>query len=619
MKQFFAFIGLVLGWFWKILSAGATILTNLFFLAVLIVAFSFFIKPKVDIPDGSALVLAPSGDLVDKRTVIDPVSNFINGFAGIPLPDETLLQDVLDVIDAAADDDRIKLLVLDLDDLNQASLNQFHAIGQHLKSFSLTGKKIIALGDQYPQGHYYLASFADEIYLNPMGSVSLWGFGVFRLYMKELIDRLAINFHVFKVGAFKSALEPFTRTGMSPEAREANLEWLNRVWDLFCRDIAGNRGFSPDFITAYINDLPSYMRRAGGDGAKMAVDNNLVDGLMTRAEAEQHLISLVGSSEDDSSFRRVHFLDYLETITPSYTDETSGKDRVGIIVAHGNIVYGERVPGQISSEDLSGLIRQAREDESVRAVVLRLDSGGGSAFASEQIRQELRRLRQEGKPLVVSMGALAASGAYWIAADADRIFASPFTLTGSIGIYGMIPTFENAITKIGVTSDGIGTTKMAAAGDPTQALPVELTESIQLSVEEGYSRFLNIVAEGRGMQLADVEKVAQGRVWDGSRATELGLVDELGELGKAVEEASKLAGIEDYEAFYLHQAIPPAGDMLFDFSRWSDNTLAVIRDLASGNGTFSRAIRTNLDLLKLQGDPGNIYAHSLIPRALLSF
>jgi protease-4 len=364
VKKIFVFLGILFHWLWKLLSMGSTLITNLFFLVVIVLLISFFIQPEIDIPDGSALILAPTGNLVEKKTVIDPISNFINDFAGSPLPEETLLQDVLDVINAASNDDRIKIMVMNLNDLNRGSLNQLQTIGQSLDSFKQKGKKIIALGDQFGQGHYYLASFADEIYLNPMGSVNLWGFGVFRMYMKELIDKLAINFHVFKVGSFKSALEPFTRSSMSPEARAANQEWLNHIWDNFCIDIANNRNFAPGFINNFINEMSVYMQRSGGSSATMAMDNNLVDGIMTRIEAEKYLITLVGKS-DDESFRQVHFLDYLNTITPSYTDRKNVTNSIGIIVARGNIVYGEDVPGQISSNDIGKLIRQARKDAAV--------------------------------------------------------------------------------------------------------------------------------------------------------------------------------------------------------------------------------------------------------------
>ncbi len=619
MKRLFVNIGILFHWFWKLLSTGCSLVTNLLFLAALILLISFFIQPTINIPDSSALVLAPTGDLVEKKTVIDPISRFINGFGGFPFPHETLLQDILDVVNTAANDERIKVLVIDLDDLNQGSLNQYQTIGQSLDRFKQSGKKIIAFGDQFTQGHYYLASFADEIYLNPMGSVTLMGFGVFRLYMKELIDRLAINFHVFKVGSFKSALEPFTRSTMSEEARTANQQWLDRIWDIFCFDIAQNRNFSPGFISGFINEMPVYMKRAGGNSAVMAMDNNFVDGLMTRAEGENYLISLVGESDDNDTFRGVHFLDYLSTITPSYTDRKRDIDNIGIIVAHGNIVYGEIVPGQINSDDIGKLIRQARKDKTVKAIVLRIDSGGGSAFASEHIRQELLLLKQSGKPLVISMGALAASGAYWISADADRIFASPFTLTGSIGIYGMIPTFENTIAKIGVASDGIGTTKMAAAGDSTQAMPPELSKSIQLNIEEGYNKFLTIVANGRKMVPEDVEKVAQGRVWDGTKAKEIGLVDELGGLEESVNKAAELAGLKEFTPIYLQHNMSPSTDIFNNFNWWSKNTLAGLRQLTFKDHRFMQNLMKQLDLLILQGDPANIYAHSLIPRSYVAF
>lgn len=619
MKRLFVFLGILFHWFWKLLNMSSTLVTNLFFLVAFILLLSLFMQPKVDVPEGSALVLAPTGDLVEKKTVIDPVSRFINNFVGIPLSEETLLQDVIDVIDTAAVDDRIKIMVMDLDNLNKGSLNQFRTIGKRLDAFKQNGKKIISVGNSFPQGRYYLASFADEIYMNPMGSVNLWGFGVFRLYMKELIDKLAINFHVFKVGSFKSALEPFTRSSMSAEARAANQQWLSRVWDLFCADVAKNRDFSPDFITSYINGMPSYLKRAGGNSAKMSLDNDLVDGLMTRSEATDYLIGLVGKTEEEDTFRQVHFLDYLNTITPSYTQKDNTKDNIAIIVARGNILHGEEVPGQITSEGLGELIRHARSEESIKAVVLRIDSGGGSAFASEQLRQELLLLQKSGKPVVVSMGALAASGAYWVAADADRIYASPFTLTGSIGIYGMFPTFENAFAKIGIASDGIGTTKIAGAGDLTQALPQELTESIQLSVEEGYRRFINIVAEGREMDSDIVNSIAQGRVWDGAKAKEIGLVDELGGLDESIQAAAKLAGLKEYIAVYLHHANPPASDILEHFNWWSNNAITGLRELAFGDRKFTQKIRDQLELLVLRGDPANIYAHSLIPLSSIAF
>lgn len=619
MKKLFVFIGIFFRWLWKFLNTGMTLLTNLFFLAVLVLFISLFIKPEVKVPQGAALVLAPAGDLVEKKTIVDPVSKIINDVAGFPLQEETLLQDVLDVIAAAGEDDRIKLIVLQLDDLTTGSLNQFRKIGQSLNAFKAKGKKVIAYGNHFSQGHYYLASYADEILLNPMGSVNLFGFGVFRLYMKKLIDRLAINFHVFKVGSFKSALEPFTRNNMSDEARAANQEWLARFWDRFCQDISSNRKFSPAFITQFINDLPSYLRKAGGDSSLMVMENHFVDSLKTKPEIEKYLISLVGKAEDDESFKQISYQDYLYTLTPSYTRHNTAKEKVAIIVAHGNIVYGETMPGQISSEGLGELLQEARTDSRTKAVVLRIDSGGGSAFASEQIRQELVQMQKSGKPVVVSMGALAASGAYWLSADADRIFASPFTLTGSIGIFGMLPTFENSLTKIGVASDGVGTTKMATAGNPTLALPPELRETMQLNVEEGYEKFINIVAQGRNMNIEQVKSIAQGRVWDGSKAKEIGLVDELGELDEAIAAAADLAGLKDYAPVYLRHTFPQDNGFLGYLSSWTQDTTKHLKALFIGDRKIIAKMKEQFDLLALRSDPANIYAHSLISPISISF
>lgn len=619
MKDGFIVIGKILRGIWKVLTTGSRVITNLLFLAVLIVFLSYFIEPEIEVPDGAALVLAPAGELVEKKTVIDPLSRFINGFAGIPLPEETLLQDVLDVIKRASEDERIRMIVLNLDELEQAGLNQLQTLGESLEDFRKSGKKIVAIGDQFSQGHYYLATFADEIYLDPMGSVNLLGFGVYRLYLKELMDRLAINFHIFKVGAFKSALEPFSRTSMSPEAREANQDWLTRIWEIFCSDIARNRDFAPEFITDFINNMSSFMERAGGNSAEMAVEANLIDGVMTRPEIRAYLISQVGIDEAGDTFRQIHFVDYLKTISPTFGTKVLNTNNIGVIVARGNIVYGDMVPGQISSQELSKMIRQAREDEAIKAVVLRIDSGGGSAFASEQIRQELLLLKQAGKPLVVSMGALAASGAYWLAADADHIFASPFTLTGSIGIFGMIPTFEDSIAKIGLNSDGIGTTDMASATNLAEPLPPELKKTIQLGIEDGYRKFLTIVAEGRNMDLQKVRMIAEGRVWDGTKAMELGLVDELGGLAESVETAADMANLQEYKPVYLRPEISPGSSLLEHLNWRGQHSLASLLENLSGNRGILPTLNGNLSSLTLGRDPANLYTHSLLFSGLLTF
>lgn len=619
MKKLFFFLGRTFYWFWKLLTTGCLVFTNLIIIATVLLVLAFFIQPEVQVPDDSALVLALQGDIVEKPTAISPMSRLVNGFAGIPVPRETLLQDVLDVINAASEDDRIKLIVLSLTEMKNCSLNQLRTVGQALESFKQAGKKVIAIDDQYSQRQYFLASYADEIYLNPMGSLGLRGFGIFRLYLKDLIDNLAINFHIFRVGSYKSATEPFLRNDMSEDAKIANRLWLTNLWNLYCTEISSNRGLEPEFINTFINEMPQLLRQAGGNMSRMALAAKLVDGIKTRPEIDAYLSDIVGRSEDDKSFNNIHFTDYLEQVSTSFTGEQSSRNHIGLIVAQGNIMYGPKIPGQISSENLRGLIREARKDNKIKALVLRIDSGGGSALASEQIRQELLLLQQTGKPLVVSMGGMAASGGYWISASADRIIAAPSTLTGSIGIFGIIPTLEESITKIGVHSDGIATNRMAGAGNPTTPFPPEYGETIQLSVEEIYSRFLAIVSEGRKMPVENVKKIAKGRVWDGKTARELGLVDELGNLDDAVTAAAELAGLKNYSPLYIKEKDSSGDHILRQLGLETLSLLQRYSLVAFPVLPLLGAVDKHFDLTMFKNDPSGIYAHCLLPRPGAAF
>lgn len=621
MKKLFVAVGMFFYWLWKLLSQASIFITSLFFIMVVVFFIALFFRPGVKVPQGAALVISPTGRLVEKATVIDPLARVINEIIGIPVREETSLQDVLDAINAAAKDQRIKLLVLSLSGLNQAGLNQLQTIGHAIENFKKSGKKVIAVGDQYSQGQYYLASYADKIYMNPMGAVGLQGFGVYRLYMKKLLDKFAVNFHVFKVGTYKSALEPFTRNNMSAAAKDANRFWLARLWNSYCADIAQHRGLTTEKINDYINEMPRYMRRAGGDSGRMALDAGLVDGLKTSQETEDYLSRLVGRSDNGSSFKQIKLADYLTTIIHSYVGrDSSVRDRIGLIVAQGDIVYDKNLPGQINSATLCERIRRAGRDKRIKALVLRIDSGGGSAFASEEIRQALLQVRKAGKPVVVSMGSMAASGAYWLSADANRIFASPFTLTGSIGIFGVLPTFEESLAKIGVFSDGTGTTRLAGAGNPLRPLVPELQDTIRQSVAEGYNRFLNVVAKGRGLSLAKVAELAQGRVWDGATALKLGLVDKLGSMHDAVIAAAKLAGLSKYEAVYIRPEVSPGQRLLQKLAQRASVLFEHSRFAATGVNMVREAVRENFfDFSLLAGDPEHMYARCLIPRSAIVF
>lgn len=613
MKTFFRFLALPFLWLWRLLSSGITVLANLLFLIVflsLLVALLY--TPPVKVPAESALVLAPVGDLVEERSPMDPLTKMFNNLAGVPLTGETFLQDLIDAIDTAANDPRIKVLILNPTRMGEVSLDQVRTIGGAIDGFKQTGKKVIALGDSFNQAQYYLASWADKIYLHPMGAVNMHGFKVFRLYLQEMLEKLAIDLHIFRVGTFKSAIEPFIRNNMSPEDREANRLWLGSLWDVYCADIAKHRTIEVEILKQNINEFVSQLASVNGDRSQLALSTGLVDGLKSHQEMEQLLRDLVGPGADQTGFNHISLRDYLQTLTPSYTDTKGKQALIGIIAASGTIVYGKDSVGQIGSDDLIKRIRKARQDKRVKAIVLRINTGGGSAFASELIRRELLLAQQEGKPVIVSMGAMAASGGYWLAAGADAIFASPTTLTGSIGIFGAVPTVERTLAGVGIHGDGVGTTAIAHFGNLATAMDSDEQAAYQMEVEQGYRQFLAVVAEGRKMKLAEVEQIAEGRVWDGATAQRLGLIDQLGDLEDAIAEAAKRAKVPVENGSWIE--LTP--DNLLERFKQVEQPVEAL-----AARWISPALRSVLrqqplvqpyDFLLKNADPGRIYAHCLL-------
>jgi len=552
MKRAFLILTRPFVWLWRFFSSGITVLSNLVFLGLVLAGLTLALyTPPVHVPMQSALVLAPEGDIVEERSAMDPMTRVLSRISGAPLHEETFLQDIIDTIHTATDDRRIRVLVLNPNRMGDASLDQIRTIGAAIDTFKQTGKKVIAVGDSFDQAQYYLASWADKIYLHPMGAVNIRGFSVFRLYVREMLDKLAVNFHVFRAGTFKSAVEPLLRDDMSAEDKEANSLWLGNLWNVYCADIARHRKVETAVLVDNINQTVSQLASVGGDRGQLALATGLVDGLKNHQEMEELLKQEVGPSTDKKSFNHIGFHDYLETVTPSYTDSANKNNLIGIITVAGNIMPGKGAAGQIGAEDLIKRIRKARQDARVKAIVLRISTGGGSALASELIREELGAAKKEGKTVVVSMGAMAASGGYWLAADADAIVASPTTLTGSIGIFGAIPTVEKTLAHLGIHGDGVGTTDIAHFGNITKPMSPEETASWQMDIDQGYRRFIDIVAKGRKMSAAQVEKIAEGRVWDGETALKLGLVDKLGDLDDAVAEAAKRAHVPEENGYYI--------------------------------------------------------------------
>ncbi len=595
--------------FWEGVSAFRRFIGNILFLALVIFfIYIFFLDRDRSVPDGSALIFSPFGNIVEqkKETVLS------NQLLGDIATEETLLKDIIDVIDYAKDDHRIKALVLDLRNMRGAGPSKLQDIGAALNRFKDSGKIIIACGDYFNQRQYYLAAHADKIYISPMGGVILNGYGLYRAYYKSALEKLRVQFHVFKVGTYKSALEPFLRDDMSEEAKESNLAWLNVLWGAYKADVAALRGLDPSSIDDYINNIPAHLAKAQGDTAALALNHGLVDGLKTRDEVRQEMIGLVGEDEDSGTYKQIDFYDYLSINRPFLKRIRPNRPKVAIIVAKGIILDGDQPAGTIGGDSLADLIRQARENDKIKSVVLRIDSGGGSAFASEIIRRELELTSRSGKPVIVSMGSIAASGGYWIASAADEIWASPTTITGSIGIFGAFATFEKSLASLGIHSDGVGTTKLADAFDPSRPINPLVKDVMQQVIEQGYRLFIQRVAHGRNMAPEEVEKIAQGRVWSGPTAVKLGLVDKLGSLQDAVKEAANRAGLRDFEAIYIEKPLTAREKFIQRLNRF---ILGFIRDGSPDDLHLPSRLLTyfgnELEQMMLLNDPQGIYAYCL--------
>ncbi|MBS0578057.1 MAG: signal peptide peptidase SppA [Proteobacteria bacterium] len=496
------------------------------------------------VPSKAALVIAPEGNLVEQLSG-DPRQRALDEALGGDRHDQTLLWDLIDSIRAAAGDKRIQVLALDLDKLEDATQPSLAELAAAVREFRATGKKVIAYGSELTQERYYLAAQADEIYLDPMGFVLVQGYDRYRMYLKEALDKLGVDINVFRVGAFKSAVETYTRTNMSAEDREESRVYLTALWTAYQDEVTRARKLAPDALARYVDTFMQTVPAAKGDAAKVALSQNLVTGLKTNLEVEKRLIQLVGTDEDKDSFAQVSSTDYLRVVKAD-KKLSLGKDKVGIIVASGEILDGDQPPGTIGGDSTARLIRDAREDKEVKAVVLRVDSPGGSVFASEEIYRELQALKAAGKPVVVSMSGYAASGGYYISTPADEIWASPATITGSIGIFAIIPTFDKTLGKVGVSTDGVGTTALSGQTRLDRPLSEGAKGLIQAITNRGYEEFLERVAGGRGKSTEQVNEIAQGRVWAGTDAKRVGLVDQLGLFNDAVKSAARRAKLTDY-------------------------------------------------------------------------
>jgi protease-4 len=546
------FVGL-----WTTLNFSRKLFLNIIFIIIFFAIISVLLKDnnKITVPANSALVLKLAGNVVIEKEAVDPFTKFMEeAFEQDDDNPEVLLQDVLITIENAKQDRRIKALVLDLHSMGSAGLDKLEQIAMALEDFKESEKPIYAIGDYYTQNQYYLASHADHLYLNPMGFMIFEGYGRFGMYFKSAIEKLKAETHVFKVGTYKSAVEPYIRDDMSDAAKEANKAWLTAMWTQYKTSVALARGLDVSNFDEELDVFLQKFEQVGGDFARYALDFGWVDALKTREQALQEIVAVVGADEDGMGFNAISYKNYLSIIKPVLPNIKNNMDKVAIVVAKGTILNGSKKPGQIGGDSTAQLLRQARHDDSVKSVVLYVDSPGGSAFASEIIRQEVENLQAVGKPVIAVMSTYAASGGYWISAGADKIIAAPSTITGSIGIFGMFLTFENTLDYLGIHTDGVGTTEFAGMGI-TKTLNPKMGAIMQKGIEHGYDQFISLVADKRDMSKEQVDHIAQGRVWIGETALELGLVDELGYLEDGVKAAAELAKLETYDTQYIQRTL----------------------------------------------------------------
>lgn len=547
------------------------------------------------VPAGAALVLAPKGDVVEQAAL--PVPNALTLLGGgLGSLDQTPLADILRAIETAAEDDRIEALVFDPEALGMVFPAQLETIGDALASFREGGKKVLAKSRYYGREGYYLASFADDVTLHPLGEVMLAGYGRYDTFYAGAIERLKANVHVFRVGTFKAFVEPYQRQDMSAEAKAANQAVIDAVWQRYVARVAANRGLDEAAVYRFANQYDELLTAAGGDNALAAKNAGLVDAIRSEEAVAYALRDLAG---DEDAYDRIGFADYLQPATPHLFG-----DAVGVITAAGPILMGRQPPGAIGAKNMAALLAKARKDDDVKALVLRIDSGGGSALASEIIREHVQRVQAAGKPVVVSMASTAASGGYWIAATADEIWAAPTTITGSIGIFSILPTFEDSLGAIGVTRDGVATGPLVGALDPMQPLGEPMRRLLQATIEHSYERFVAIVAEGRELAPEAVDAAGQGRIWTGEQALALGLVDELGGLEDAIARAAELAELDRFGIRQLEDPPTPlqmlTQRMIEDFGFGADHAIQP--------GPLASTLLKDWRLLAALNDPKHVYA-----------
>ncbi|MBD1581353.1 signal peptide peptidase SppA [Pseudoalteromonas sp. S16_S37] len=608
---------------WHGLNFSRRLILNLIFFVIIVAALiaAFSSDEKITVSDNSVLRLNLNGFLVEELTYVDPLDAALNDLRDSgDQPNEILLDDVLKVIHKATEDERIQVLLLDLENLYGGHLDKLEVISQAIDQFKAANKKVIAHGSYYSQAQYYLAAHADNISLHPYGGVKIKGFSSYPMYFKDALDKLKVTPHIFRVGTYKSAIEPLIRNDMSDAAKEANRLWLGELWQQYKSEISDARQFNQDNFDETLDSYQAKIQAVQGDFAQYALTNGWVDELKTDQQLQAELIDLVGLDKSGKTFKQISFYKYLDLIKPPVKFENPVSEKVAVIVARGSIEDGKRKAGTIGGDSTAALLKKARLNDKVKAVVLRIDSGGGSMFASETIRNEVIAIKAAGKPIVASMGSVAASGGYWIAASANEIWAAPSTITGSIGVFGAILTFENSLKELGIHSDGVSTTELNSVSIARGVDP-QIKDIYQLSVENSYDKFISLVAKERNMDKAAVDKVAQGRVWTATQAKEFGLIDNLGYKEDAIKAAAKLANLDFYDVITIEQELSEKEQLLREIFGSATvqaalagvSTNSAINVLTNGYlAPITSQVKQNLSLLNEFNDPNGTYVRCLV-------
>ncbi|HGM5302017.1 TPA: signal peptide peptidase SppA [Serratia marcescens] len=609
MRTLWQIIAGIFRWTWRLLNFIRELILNLFLVLLILVGvgiyLSFQSSSTTTAPARGALLVDLSGVVVDQPSVNNRVRQWGRELLGASSSrlQENSLFDVVDSIRKAKDDKNITGMVLQLNDFVGADQPSLRYIGKALREFRDSGKPIFAIGDSYNQTQYFLASYANKVYLSPQGAVDLHGFATNNLYYKSLLDMLKVTTNIFRVGTYKSAVEPLIRDDMSPAAREADSRWIGGLWQNYLETVAANRQLTPQQLFPGAAGVLSGMQAAGGDTARYALDNKLVDELASRTAIENQLVKTFGWDKQANDFNAISIYDY----QPKPDANQGGK--IAVVFANGAIMDGPQTPGNVGGDTTAAELRQARLDPAIKAVVFRVNSPGGSVSASEVIRSELAAVRAAGKPVVVSMGGMAASGGYWVSTPADYIIASPSTLTGSIGIFGIINTYEKTLDTLGVHTDGVATSPLADIA-VTKALPQEFSQMMQLNIENGYKNFLDLVAKSRKMTSQQVDQIAQGHVWLGSDAKANGLVDQLGDFDDAVKKAAELAKLQQWQLNWFVDT-PSLSDMVlsqFGVSVHAMLPAAIQAMLPAPLASVANAVKEQPGLFNNLNDPKNRYA-----------